>query len=70
MGFRNGYVKLNAFLGKELTLEEMNKLKYQFSNEFINEGIKYGELLLQSCKLSVEMFDPQYNNYNKWRPKR
>ncbi len=40
MGFRNGYVKFNAFLGKELTLEEMNKLKYQFSNEFINEGIK------------------------------
>ena len=36
----------------------MATLKNQYSNEFINEGIKYGELLLQSCKLSVEMFDP------------
>ena len=66
---RKGSVKFNAFLGKELTMEEMIRLKNQYSNEFINEGIKYGELLLQSCKLSVEMFDPQYNNYNNWAPK-
>ena len=67
--FRNGSLKFNVFLGKQLNDEEINRLKNEYSNEFINEGINFGEFLLQSCKLSLEMFEPQYNNYDRWAPK-
>jgi hypothetical protein len=67
--FRNGSLKFNVFLGKLLTDNEINGLKNEFSNEFVNEGIKFGEFLLQSCKLSIEMFEPKYNNKDGWAPK-
>jgi hypothetical protein len=66
---KNGSLKFNAFLGKQLSDDEINNLKNQYPNEFINEGIKFGEMLLKSCKLSIEMFEPKYNNYDHWAPK-
>ena len=67
--FRKGSLKFNVFLGKQLNDEEINRLKNEYPNEFVNEGIKFGEFLLQSCKLSIEMFEPKYNNYDSWAPK-
>ncbi|MCQ2820667.1 MAG: hypothetical protein MJ252_25660 [archaeon] len=64
-----GSLKFNVFLGKRLDDCEIKLVKEKYGNEFVQEGIKFGSILLKNCKLSLEMFDPEHNNYDHWAPK-
>lgn len=67
---RKGSIKFNAFFGKELDDAEIDRLKTSYNDgTFVDEGIKFGGLLLKYCKLSQEMFDVEGNNFTGWAPK-